>query len=269
MPSGAPRPVPKASITDVVPRRTLVVASLVVALVVLGTVLAFALSGGDGDGAKDNKGGKGSDKASSSGASAGGEGKGSGAGEEGDASDKGGKGSGQDEGSGKGSGDEDEGEGDGPERGDGGGKKPDDGAASTYKHSQGFSVGLPKGWKYRSTDSAGARFSGPDGQKLLIGWTTSPKDDPVADWRNQERGMRRAQYDRIRIEKVDFRGWKTADWEFTYVDGGTKYRSVDRGFVVNGGLGYGMMYTAEDGDWKSDKRRDTWRTLTRTFKPKS
>ncbi|MGW0530786.1 serine/threonine-protein kinase [Streptomyces sp. NPDC003032] len=268
-----PRVPPKASLTDVVPRRTLVIVTVVAVLAVLGTVLAFALSSGD-DGAsgKDSKGG---DKAASSGATAG----------DGD-QDKGGKDAdkgagsaddqeqGQSQGQGQGQGqdpgkdsDSDEGEGHDPSQDDG--KKPEDGAESTYEHDQGFKIGLPKGWKYQTTGSAGARFSGPDGQKLLIGWTTTPKDNPVSDWKNQENYMVRSQYDRIRIEKVDFRGWNTADWEFTYVDGGTKYRSVDRGFVVNGGLGYGLMYTAKADDWKSDQRRDTWRTFTKTFQPKS
>ncbi|MEV8016613.1 serine/threonine-protein kinase [Streptomyces sp. NPDC086554] len=274
-PEGAP-PVPatpprgpakaSASLTDVVPRRTLVIISVVVVLAVLGTVLALALGGGDDDGARDSKGG---DKAASSGATAGGgekdTEKSGGAGQDGGAEkekDKEGSGAGTDPGSGAGEG-HDPSEGD-----DDGGKKPDDGADSTYKHSQGFSIGLPKGWKYQSTAAAGARFTGPDGQKLLIGWTTTPKDDPVGDWKNQESYMVRSQYKRIRIEKVGFRGWNTADWEFTYVEGGTKYRSIDRGFVVNGGLGYGMMYTAKDADWDSERRRDTWQTFTRTFEPK-
>ncbi|TGB03291.1 serine/threonine-protein kinase [Streptomyces sp. MZ04] len=273
-PEGAP-PVPaapprapakaSASLTDVVPRRTLVIISMVVVLAVLGTILALSLGGGDDGGARDSKGG---DKAASSGATVGGGDKDpekGGAGQDGGAEkekDKEGSGAGTEPGS-------DAGEGNDPGAGDDdSGKKPDDGADSTYKHSQGFSIGLPKGWKYQSTAIAGARFSGPDGQKLLIGWTTTPKDDPVADWKNQESGMVRSQYKRIRIEKVGFRGWNTADWEFTYVDGGTKYRSIDRGFVVNGGLGYGMMYTAKAADWDSDRRRDTWQTFTRTFQPK-
>ena len=44
---------------------------------------------------------------------------------------------------------------------------------------------------------------------------------------------------------MDYRGWNTADWEFTYVEGGTKYRTIDRGFVVNDQLGYALMYTAK------------------------
>ncbi|MEV0255971.1 serine/threonine-protein kinase [Streptomyces sp. NPDC050732] len=264
-----PRVPPKASLTDVVPRRTLVIVSVVALLAVLGTVLAFALSdGGDGDSGKDSKGG---DKAASSGATAGGDG-------QGDADKDAGKDTGKEPDKGSGTGDgqgkeessgPDEGKGTDPSKGDDDGKKPEDGAASTYKHSQGFKIGLPKGWKYQSTGRAGARFGGPNGQKLLVGWTTTPKDNPVSDWKNQENFMVRPQYDRIRIEKVGFRGWNTADWEFTYVDGGTKYRSIDRGFVVNSGLGYGIMYTAKADEWGGDERRTAWRTFTRTFEPKS
>ncbi|MFH8560505.1 serine/threonine-protein kinase [Streptomyces sp. NPDC017988] len=275
-PRTAPRVPPKASLTDVVPRRTLVIVSVVAVLAVLGTVLAFALSnGGDGGSAQ---GGKGGDKAASSGASGGGDQRedGKDTGKETDGSSGSGAGSEDDKGQGQGQGsdpgkndeaDSDEGEGHDPSQD--AGKKPGDGAASTYEHDQGFKIGLPKGWKYQSTGRAGARFTGPNSQKLLIGWTTTPKDNPVSDWKNQENYMVRSQYDRIRIEKVDFRGWNTADWEFTYVDGGTKYRSVDRGFVVNGGLGYGIMYTAKADDWKSEQRRAAWQTFTRTFQPKS
>ncbi|MGW7274186.1 serine/threonine-protein kinase [Streptomyces sp. NPDC054864] len=263
---------PKASLTDVVPRRTLVIFSLALALAVLGTVLAFALNDGGESGARDSK--NGGDKAASSGATAGSGEKEDekGAGQDGGADQD--KGNGKDEaeasaGASPGSGEGEPGEsGDGEGEGDDPGKEPGDGAESTYKHSQGFSVGLPKGWKYQSTSAAGARFSGPDGQKLLIGWTPTPKSDPVGDWKGQERYMVRSQYKRIRIEKVDFRGWNTADWEFTYVDGGTKHRSIDRGFVVNDNLGYGLMYTAKADKWDGDERKDAWRTFTKTFEPK-
>lgn len=81
--------------------------------------------------------------------------------------------------------------------------------------------------------------------------------------------MTRSQYQKIRIEEVDYRGWNTADWEFTYVEGGTKYRTIDRGFVVNDHLGYALMYTAKAANWGSELREDTWKTLARTFEPKS
>ncbi|MFH8464254.1 serine/threonine-protein kinase [Streptomyces sp. NPDC017991] len=258
----------RAPLTDVVSRRTLVVIAVVVALAVLGTILAVTLGGDDGSGSKENKGGD--DKSTSSGANAGSDTK-------------------QDENSGTDSDDDDKADSSGGSAtkesspsasasgessgsggsGDGSNSGSGSGVESTHKDGQGFSIGLPKGWAYQSTSAAGARFAGPDGQKLLVGWTTTPKDDPVADWKNQEGFMQRSQYQRIRIEKVDYRGWNTADWEFTYVDGGTEYRSIDRGFVVNDSQGYALMYTAKGSKWDTGLRKDTWRTLTKSFEPKS
>ncbi|MFH8237299.1 serine/threonine-protein kinase [Streptomyces sp. NPDC018321] len=260
-----PRPAPRAPLTDVVPRRTLVVIAVVVALAVLGTVLALTLGGDDdkgaqggngdktvatagasGDTKQDDEGGARTDGSASQEATDGGS---AGAPDSGASAsgDTGADGAGQDD----------------------AGKADDEGAAATHQGAQGYSIGLPEGWKYQAKGSAGDRFTGPNGQKLLVAWTSTPKDDPVADWKNQERYMVRSQYKKIRIEKVGYRGWNAADWEFTYTDDGTKYRTVDRGFVVSDHQGYALMYTAKAGDWDSDLRRDTWRTLTTSFEPKS
>ncbi|GAA2406395.1 hypothetical protein GCM10010433_01170 [Streptomyces pulveraceus] len=257
-PATSPPVPPRASLTDVVPRRTLAIIAAVIVLAVLGTVLALTLGGGDDDDA--SKGGGKDDKSTSAGASTGG--------------------SSPETDSGKG-------KGQGAENGKGEGKSPntpskpansatssaeqgkDDEKSVRYEHAQGFSISLPERWKYQSTGAAGARFTGPDGQRLLVGWTSTPKSDPVADWKAQESYMRRGHYERLRIDKVDFRGWNTADWEFTYEDGGVKYRTVDRGFVVNDRLGYGLMYTARAADWDDDLRRATWKILADSFTPKS
>ncbi|MFJ7331947.1 serine/threonine-protein kinase [Streptomyces sp. NPDC101116] len=255
-----PRPVPRAPLTDVVPRRTLMIIAVVVVLAVLGTVLAIVLSGGDkgSKGASGEGGGKTVASASSSSETKG---------DKSDAArtdgtekqpapsgpstdgDSGGRASGS--------------------SGEGGSGGKGTAAESTHQGDQGYSIGLPKGWKYQSTGAAGDRFTGSGGQKLLIAWTSTPKGDPVADWKNQERFMVRAQYKKIRIEKVDYRGWNTADWEFTYADGGTKYRTIDRGFVVDDRQGYALMYTAKASTWGDALRKETWRTLTKTFEPKS
>ncbi|GAA4022064.1 serine/threonine-protein kinase [Streptomyces plumbiresistens] len=256
-----PRPVPRAPLTDVVPRRTLVIIAVVLALAVIGTVLALTFGddggsdGAEGSGSKvsasasasadtkeDESGGTRTDGSSTESAAAG-----AGSTASPDASASGGSGSA--EGS----------------SGSGGGAA----VKTTHQGSQGYSIGLPEGWKYASTGSAGDRFTGPDGQKLLVAWTSTPKGDPVADWKSQESYMTRSQYKRIRIEEVNYRGWNTADWEFTYSESGTKYRTIDRGFVVNNQLGYALMYTAKDAQWGSALREGTWQTLAETFEPKS
>lgn len=262
-----PRPVPRAPLTDVVPKRTLVIIAVVIVLAVIGVVLAFTL-GGDDDGSKGSKHTSGAKADSSVSASAS-----ASTGTKKDSGDTGSTGGAQTDstatasasgstassgtGASGGSGDEADGSSGGAA------------VVKTYKGSQGFSIGLPAGWSYQSTDSAGVRLTGPDGQKLLIAWTSTPKNNPVADWQNQEQYMTRSGYTRIRIEKVDYRSWNTADWEFTYEDGGTKYRTIDRGFVVNSHLGYALMYTAKAANWGTELRKDTWTTLTKTFEPKA
>ncbi|MFG2726914.1 serine/threonine-protein kinase [Streptomyces canus] len=262
-PDMAPRPVPRAPLTDVVPRRTLVIIAVVVALAVIGTVLALTLGGDDNDGAK------GGGSKVTAGASASADTKDDESG--GTRTDGSTTGSASPEvGAGAGNTPSTEESGQSSEGSSGsGGSAGDAPVASTHKGSQGYSIGLPKGWKFQTSSSAGDRFTGPDGQKLLVAWTTTPKGDPVADWENQERSMRRSQYTKIRIEQVNYRGWNTADWEFTYVDSGTKYRTIDRGFVVNDHLGYALMYTAKAANWGTELRKDTWQTLARTFEPKS
>ncbi|WP_432192031.1 serine/threonine-protein kinase [Streptomyces sp. bgisy027] len=256
------RSVPRAPLTDVVPKRTLVIIAVVVALAVLGAVLAVVLQGGDDSTGAAGGGAKASTKASASSDTKRDD---EGTRTDGDKSSSGTKGSGAGSEGGKTpSAEASATGGSGAEAGSGGGN----GAVSTHKGNQGYSIGLPKGWKYETTGSSGDRFTGPDGQKLLVAWTSTPQDDPVADWEDQEQYMQRSQYDRIRIEKVDYRGWNTADWEFTYVDGGTKYRTIDRGFVVDSRRGYALMYTAKAADWGSDLRKDTWKTLTASFQPK-
>ncbi|MDT0405945.1 serine/threonine-protein kinase [Streptomyces edwardsiae] len=262
------RPVPRAPLTDVVPKRTLVIIAVVVVLAVLATVLALTLGDDEGDKAA---GGTGDGTVATGTPSADTKGdENDGTRTDGTATGPAGKETGPAAGGGR-SDDSDDSAGD--EEDDKAENESDDGggtsAAQTHKGNQGYSIGLPEGWKYQSTGPAGDRFTGPGGQKLLIGWTTTPKDDPVADWTNQERAMVRSQYRRIRIESVDYRGWNTADWEFTYVESGTKYRSIDRGTVVGDRLGYGLMYTAKAADWDGEQRKDTWRTLTETFRAKS
>ncbi|WAX78413.1 serine/threonine-protein kinase [Streptomyces sp. KMM 9044] len=263
------RPAPRASLTDMVPRRTLALIAVVVVLAVIGTVLALTLGGDDesGAGAKDGPDQVASGQVPSAetkkdgGSEAGAD---DGIRTDGEAAES------EDTGTGTGSGDADAGTETGGSGADGSaGTDGDALVAATHNGTQGYTIGLPEGWKYRSTDGAGDRYTGPDGQKLLIAWTSTPKDDPVADWENQERGMVRSQYKRVRIEAVDYRGWNTADWEFTYVDGGTKYRTIDRGFVVDGRVGYALMYTAKADGWGGEQRKETWKALTRSFEPQS
>lgn len=267
-PDRPPRPPvpPRAPLTDVVPKRTLVIVAVVVVLAVLGTVLALTFHGGDNGGSQNGKGG--SPKLPAPTASGAGRGNKGGTGgshtDTGSTNGSAAKGS-DGRNTADGSPAVSPGSGDGTSSGSSGVQI----AVTKYQGDQGYSIGLPAGWKYTSSDDAGDRFTGPDGQRLLVAWTSTPKDDPVADWKDQEHYIDHPQYQRIRIDPVNYRGWNTADWEFTYVDGGTKYRVIDRGFVVNPHQGYALLYTAKASGWDGDLRKNTWNALTGTFRPKS
>ncbi|RCH68117.1 serine/threonine protein kinase [Streptomyces sp. SDr-06] len=265
-PSG-PVPPPRAPLTDVVPRRTLVIIAVVAALAILGTVLAITLSGGDDSAGKPK-----SDKAASSGPAAGGSPvsskKGSGGQQSSDGATPSGNGSPATAGQGDGKGDDNTGDDTGAGTGGNKGGATGGPATTPYKSSQGFSIGLPPGWAYKTTDDGGARFTGPNGQRLLIGWTDTPKSNPVQDWTNQESSMTRSGYKRVKIAAVDYRGWLAADWEFTFDDdSGARYHSVDRGFVVGPTQGYGIMFSAKDADWSKPETQQTLAALFATFKP--
>ncbi|GGU10655.1 hypothetical protein GCM10010289_34850 [Streptomyces violascens] len=268
--SGAPSgPVPpqRAPLTDVVPRRTLVIIAVVAALVILGTVLAVSLSGGDDSAGKSK-----SNKPTASGPATAGSPANS---KQGTGSQKpsgGGTPSGQGSTATAGQGDDkgdDTGTGTGDSnKGAGTGGGTGSGVTTPYKSSQGFSIGLPAGWSYSKTDDAGVRFNGPNGQRLLIGWTDSPKSNPVADWTDQESSMTRPGYKRVKIAAANYRGWPAADWEFTYDDdSGAKYHSVDRGFVVSLSQGYGIMFSAKDADWSKPETQQTLAAFFATFQP--
>ncbi|MDO0935690.1 serine/threonine-protein kinase [Streptomyces sp. DG2A-72] len=261
-----PRPVPRAPLTDVVPKRTLVIIAVVVVLAVLGTVLAF-MFGGDEDGSKDSASGGGKAPASASASASTKEDVGGDTRTDGTATESAGAGSTAGSTSGSGSGRTPS----ASVSASGGSGAEVGGVAGVASTHQGgtYAIGLPKGWKFQTAGASGDRFTGPGGQKLLVAWTSTPKGDPVADWKSQERYMTRSQYKKIRIEAVGYRGWNAADWEFTYVESGTKYRTIDRGFVVDGDQGYALMYTAKAANWGSELRKDTWQTLAKSFEPKS
>ncbi|WP_431034176.1 protein kinase domain-containing protein [Streptomyces sp. P6-2-1] len=276
-PAGAVPARTRASLTDVVPRRTLVVIAVVVVLAVVATV-AFLVARDNGDDEKQGAKAAATTSASAAGSS--------------DTHRDGGKeespenspsaqqpatsqhsDEGEDKGEDKGKEQEgkekdgDKGEGKDENEGKGKGGPPLD--VTDHRDPTGFSIGLPDGWKRVSADRAGVRFAGPAGQKLLVGTTTTPSDDAVADWTKQERYMVRPHYQRVSIKRVDYRGWETADWEFTYTDGGTRMHSVDRGTVVNSHRGYGLMFTTKDAGWNGKRARQTWQTFTETFTPAS
>ncbi|MEU5659894.1 serine/threonine-protein kinase [Streptomyces sp. NPDC047737] len=265
-PAGSPART-TASITDVVPRRTLAVIAGVVVLAVLGTVLALTL----GDDGESDKGGSKGDTTTSAGAAAGGDGAATGGG------------SGKDETSGTEKGGED---GQGEEKGEASaepsasqetGEPGPDALPSGYRtvgnkqfH---FSVAMPGSFKFDAIagQNSGAIYNADGGfPRIQIDYNGSPKDDAAAAWAGAVAATRSLSngYKHIGIKKVEYNGYPTvADWEFTRNQQGMRVRVLNRGFKADATHGYSIMISCKASEWNGEECRTLRETAFATFEP--
>ncbi|MFD4001492.1 serine/threonine-protein kinase [Streptomyces rubiginosohelvolus] len=270
----------RASITDVVPRRTLAIIAAVIALAILGTVLAIALGGDDGD-----KSGKGDTAASAGAATGGADGKGDDTG----GGSSGGKGDGQKEGQGKDDGrasEDPSGEGsDAPktddpkgDEGDGGDKPAGDSLPAGYKEVSDtrfhFTMGMPE--DFRRTAIAGTNSGGiyNAGQgsfpRVQVDFNSSPKDDAAAAWRGAVASAKVLSdgYQHGSIKKVEYNGYPTvADWTFERSHNGVRVKVLNRGFKVDAKRGYSIMISCKADEWDGAACRTLRETAFATFTP--
>ncbi|MDQ0986447.1 serine/threonine-protein kinase [Streptomyces sp. V2I9] len=268
----------RASITDVVPRRTLVIIAAVVALAILGAVLALALGGGRAD-----EGGKG-DTAASAGAStdgAGGKGADTGGGSAGE------KGDGQKEGQGKddgrasadpsGDASDDPKTGD-PDGGKGKGPGQDGTLPAGYKEVTDsrfhFTMAMPA--DFRRTGIAGSNSGGiynvrqGSFPRVQIDFNSSPRDDAAAAWRGAVGSAKVLSdgYKHGSIKKVEYNGYPTvADWTFERSHNGVRVRVLNRGFKVDAKRGYSIMISCKIDEWDGKECTTLRDTAFGTFAP--
>ncbi|MFJ5593032.1 serine/threonine-protein kinase [Streptomyces noursei] len=250
---GRPAP-PRASVTDVVPRRTLII-GVVVVVVVLGTLLALAFSNGDstdsaGKGGKDANPTAASRDANPS----------SDAGQ-GSASDgAGGPKPGGTPGGGK--------EGAGGKKG---GAAVPDGFAQVTNGGFHFAMVMPKGFKQTDTagQNSGAIYSASGGfPRIQVDYNDSPGQDAAASWRSLEPSVAGSSdnYHLLGIKAIGWRGYPTvADWSFTRRQHGEDVRVLNRGFRADDSHGYAIMITCKAGAWDDKECRELRDTAFRTF----
>ncbi|MGV9312188.1 protein kinase domain-containing protein [Streptomyces sp. NPDC003691] len=269
---------PAAPLTDVVPRRTLVLLAVGIVLAVLGTVLYLTIGNdGNGDAAKD--GGTGG-TTTSAGAPTGKDAKetGGGAGQE------------------KTGGTEPDGKTDG--KGTAEGATGKDGAtpgasAPPAGKDTGKDAALPTGYAVKSDDqfrftmampgnfsrtniagtNSGGIYNTARGSfpRVQVDFNGKPGKDAVAAWENAVGPTRSAStnYQHIGIKAVQFNGYRTvADWEFERDHDGKRMRVLNRGFVVDDKRGYSIMVSCPVAEWNATACKTLRETAFATFKPK-
>ncbi|MET9373089.1 serine/threonine-protein kinase [Streptomyces sp. NPDC002992] len=271
---GGNRPAqPRASLTDVVPRRTLVIIAAVVVLALLGTILAVALNGGeDGAGAKggDKSGG---DTVTSAGATAGN----SGGQDQGTSpSDPGQQGGEQPSGSGSGSG-EQSGTPSGKPGTDGpgsGGTQLPAGYTMVTNDRFHFTMAMPASFRLNAIagrNSGGIFNVGGGYPRVQVDFNSSPKDDAASAWAAAVAGVSATSkgYRHIDIRPVSYKGYPTvADWEFERTEKGMRVRILNRGFKVDAKRGYSIMISCKADEWDAPACKTLRETAFATFSPK-
>ncbi|MEU4537629.1 protein kinase [Streptosporangium sp. NPDC023825] len=137
-----------------------------------------------------------------------------------------------------------------------------------HKDSNGFSIGLPKGWGVSQRPGQQVWFRGPDRVSyVMVEYVDKAGPDPKQDWLDYEPSVRSRfnGYDRIRIANVKYMV-KAADWEFTWNTSSGKARVINRGFVTKGGRGYAIYWHTLAKDWK--KNMHLFEGFTATFSSK-
>ena len=141
---------------------------------------------------------------------------------------------------------------------------------TTYRDPGGFSIKIPPGWAIHTRTAAEVTFTGPRADfVILVGWTAHPRPDALADWKHQAalKAQSDPTYQQIGIQRVTYRGYNTADWEFTNMYHGQLTHVLDRGFIVTPRrLGYAIELYGPDTSWPA-MRTSAWDELLQTFMP--
>lgn len=115
-----------------------------------------------------------------------------------------------------------------------------------------YRVAHPPAWAPRQDTGPRVDLVDPDtGAYLRLDWTDQPKDDPVADWERQSEAFaeRHADYEEIRIEPIEYRGYDAAIWEYAYSEGGQRFHAVNVG-LTTGECGYALNLQTPAERWE-------------------
>ncbi|MFG2482103.1 serine/threonine-protein kinase [Streptomyces virginiae] len=289
-PTSKPSPV-KAPLTDVMQRRTIVLAAaaLVVVLAVVGSLIAYAFSEDDKKTKDESKGGNGKPTPAASAPKDPGNGNGSGGtgetspkpsgntGESGAGGSTGanaGTGTGADTGGQPGEGQQTAGAGQGQGATTGGvGAGLPAGYILKQEFGFHFAIAMPPGFKQTGIagDNSGVIYSRDGGfPRLQVDYTSKPGDDARLAWRNSVRGVAGGStaYREVRIDVVDYRGYPTvADWEFEREQKGIKVRVLNRGFKVDATHGYAIMISCAADQWDGAECTQMRNVAFETFQP--
>jgi serine/threonine protein kinase len=133
----------------------------------------------------------------------------------------------------------------------------------------GYTIAHPEEWEISPLDETRTDFRDPrTGALVRVDWTDQPGPDPVAAWESysQDFAADHDGYEEIRIDPAEFQGYEAAEWEFTFVSGGTTLHALDLGFVT-GDHGFALFFQAPEDEWADVQ--DEFETFKASFRAPS
>jgi eukaryotic-like serine/threonine-protein kinase len=125
---------------------------------------------------------------------------------------------------------------------------PDDwqtAVGSTYR------VAIPGTWQEQDAGGNRTDFVDPDtGAYLRVDHTDDPAPDPLADWETAAADFadRHDGYEQVRLERVTYRDYDAAVWEYRYRDGGVELRAINLN-IVDDDHAYALNLQSPQDEW--------------------
>ena len=116
-----------------------------------------------------------------------------------------------------------------------------------------YKVALPDGWTITEETETRKVYSDPDtGRYLLLEEGGEPNGDPYKDWVRQETYFSDTipGYELLGIERVDYRDFDAADWEFMRDSDWGRMHIRNRA-VVDGDQAFALYWAAPEDDWEA------------------
>ncbi|MEV4894791.1 protein kinase [Nonomuraea sp. NPDC055795] len=133
----------------------------------------------------------------------------------------------------------------------------------------GFTAALPGTWK-AATTSGGATFTGPkdSGMKITVQQTAPQPDGGVAELSKEEADGGVEGYIQVQLQALEWRGWKSADWEYTYaLENGVPMHALTRFVSIDDAAAYKITFAIPELKW--DDQTETRNIFLNTFRPAS
>lgn len=131
----------------------------------------------------------------------------------------------------------------------------------------GFTVAVPKTWKLANPGGV-ATFTGPkdSGMKITVQQAAPQTDGGVSELSKEEADGGVEGYIQVQLQALDFRGWKAADWEYTYtLPNGVPMHALTRYVTLDDTTAFKITFDLPELKW--DDQAKLRQVFLDTFRP--